>query len=1141
MNYSISLLVAVFWLLLISCRSDPNAIAKTSSEISIFKRISPAQSNVDFVNAIEEGLNTNVLMYEYFYNGGGVAIGDVDHNGYEDFFFTSNMGKNKLYLNQGNMVFKEVGEKAGVVGRLGPWTTGVSMADINGDGWLDIYVCNSGNVPEEKKKNQLFMHTGQLLDGIPIFEEEGSAYGLDIASTSTQGSFFDYDRDGDLDLFLLNHNPHTLPVLDEASTKDILTRRDPAGSQLFRNDDGFFVDVSQEAGIKNSSLSYGLGLGISDVNDDGYLDVYVCNDYTVPDYLYINNGRGGFEDQLGEYLGHTSHFSMGNDIADINNDGYPEIFTLDMLPEDHERQNLLMMPDNYEKFDFNLRMGFHHQYMRNMLHVNNGNQTFSEVGQYANISNTDWSWSALFADFDRDGWKDLYVTNGYLRDYTNLDFLKYMSDYILHNEGQIQRQNVLDLVHKIPASNLENYFFRNEKNFTFNKVVNYVDDVQPTNSNGAAYADLDNDGDLDLVVNNINQVATILENQSAGDDGYHYLKLRLTMDGGNTHAIGSRATVYTGSEIQTAEVMPVRGFQSSVTYTLYFGLGDADRIDSLLIEWPNGGREIWRDQEVDQLLSLHYDANDDEKSMEDEHRGMAKSIWTKNGEKGITGRRGGQREEVSSYFVEMPKLLSFSEPKTKINDFKRQPLLPNSLSFNSPCMAEGDVNGDGLSDVFVGGKHGQMATLLLQMPDGSFTKRGIFDFELHRDREDVDAVFIDVDDDGDLDLYVASGGYFQYKAEDERLQDRLYVNDGEGGFTFVDQALPQMLTSSACVSPADIDGDGDVDLFIGGRVIPGQYPVSPRSYILRNDGEGTFIDVTAELQKELLHLGMVTDAEWLDVNGDKVVDLMVVGEWMPIHVFVNVNGRLENHSNQYFKNSYSGWWNTLLVEDINGDGRVDVLVGNQGENTQIVPGPNSPIGMVYNDFDDNGSIDPILTKMVEGKEYPYVTRDELLDQITMMRSRFTSYASYANASLTEVFSEKEMEGGQRLEAHSFKTMAFLRSADGGYEELELPVEVQFSPIYAILPVDVEADGKTDLLFFGNAENARLRFGKYDANMGLLVRQFNGNQWQAVSQLESGFQIRGDVRSALLINNELLIGHHSDGILLFQLQGRQGEE
>lgn len=567
--------------------------ASTDVEVpKMFQLLGPDKTGIHFENTLTEGLNTNILMYEYFYNGGGVAVGDLNGDGLEDIYFTGNMVNNQLYLNKGDMVFENITETAGVDGRPGPWATGVTMADVNGDGLLDIYVCYSGSLPADKRKNQLFINKGVDENGIPKFEEEAEKYGIAISATSTQAYFFDFDNDGDLDLLLLNHNPKSLPVLDEAITEEIMQQRDPAGPQLFENMEGYFEEVTEEAGIVSAALSYGLGAGIADVDGDGFMDIYICNDYTVPDYLYMNNGDGTFTDKIQESMGHISHFSMGNDIADYNNDGFPDIFTLDMLPEENARQKLLMAPDNYEKFEFNLKVGFHHQYMRNMLHLNHGNGQFSEIGQLAGVSNTDWSWASLFADFDNDGFKDLFITNGYFRDYTNQDFLKYMSDFVRKYQG-LKRENVLELVYQMPSSNVVNYGFKNDGKLRFEDQTKAWGLDHVANSNGAAYADLDNDGDLDLIVNNVSQPAFIFKNNT--DTTRSFLKVKLVGEKQNRYGIGAKVTLFSGGKLQYLEQMPARGYQSSVSPILHFGLGDNAEIDSLWVEWPSGKieKKIW--------------------------------------------------------------------------------------------------------------------------------------------------------------------------------------------------------------------------------------------------------------------------------------------------------------------------------------------------------------------------------------------------------------------------------------------------------------------------------------------------------------------------------------------------------------------
>ncbi|MCY7349276.1 MAG: VCBS repeat-containing protein [Cytophagaceae bacterium] len=1086
---------------MMSCGSSSLSEKQTTAapiKPPLFTLMSAEQTQVDFSNTLSEGLNTNILMYEYFYNGGGVAVGDVDGDGREDLYFSGNMVPNRLYLNRGNLRFEDVTTAAGVAGREGPWKTGVTMADVNGDGRLDVYVCYSGNLPPEKRTNQLFINDGPDAQGVPHFSEQARQYGLDSPATSTQGVFFDYDRDDDLDLFLLNHSPKSLPVLDEASTAQLLRQPDPvAGTRLFRNDGNVFRDVTDGSGLSSSALSYGLGAGVTDVNADGWPDVYVSNDYTVPDYLYVNNQNGSFTNQIQQRVGHTSQFSMGNDVADINNDARPDVFTLDMLPEDNRRQKLLFAPDNYEKFNLTLRTGFYHQYMRNMLQLNNGDGTFSEIGQLAGISNTDWSWAPLFADYDNDGWKDLFVTNGYTRDYTNLDFLKYMSDFTQNSQSGLQRQNILELVYKMPSSAVVSYAFKNNGNLTFSNVSRAWGLTLPSNSNGAAYADLDQDGDLDLVVNNVNATAFIYRNDTDQLTKNQYLRVKLAGSGKNTAGIGAKVTLYQNGTLQYLEQMPTRGFQSSVSPVLHFGLGKAKKIDSLRVVWLTGKQQVLNNVAANQVLLL--------KEQE------AKTTYR-------------PAKPAPAVFREVTSPIAYRSAVTTTNDFKRQPLLVNPQSFAGPCLTKADVNGDGREDVFVGGGAGQAAGLFLQQANGQFTRSAQPAFETDAACQNTDAVFFDANGDGNPDLYVCSGGYGDFLPDDVRLQDRLYLNE-KGKFTKSLNALPQMRTSTSCVRVADVNGDARPDLFVGGRVVPGRYPESPRSYLLVNDGSGGilhFSDQTARLAPALQRPGMVTDAAWVDLNGDKRPELVVVGEWMPVLVFGFKNETLTDQTTAFFEKSYRGWWNKLLVEDLNGDGRPDLIVGNHGLNSQCRASDREPAEMVYKDFDDNGSIDPILCLYIQGKSYPYVSRDELLDQISLMRPRFPDYKSYADATLTEVFTPEELQGANRLSANQLATTYF-ENVLGKFREKPLPLAAQNSPIHALTVLDYDRDGKKDLLLGGNANRARLRFGKADANYGLLLRGDGRGQFSVVPQDQSGFGLRGDVRSILLMGNTLLFG------------------
>ncbi len=1083
------------------------AAVAEGQELKLFEPVPASKSGITFRNNITEDENHNALTHENLYNGGGVGTGDINNDGLDDVYFISNMRYNKLYLNLGGMKFKDITKGAGVEGREG-WKTGVTMVDINGDNLLDIYVCYSGKEGIEKRRNQLFINKGNLK-----FEEQAKAYGLDDPTYSTQGAFFDYDLDGDLDMFLVATNVRVLRGLEFDQAR---VGSDPyAGDKLFRNDDGHFTDVTQVSGIISNALGYGLGVAVSDLNKDGWPDVYVTNDYIEPDYLYINNQDGTFTNRLTESVQHISQSAMGNIIDDFNNDTWPDIFTSDMLSHDNKRLKLLYGPENYLEYARSVMQGFYHSSMRNMLQLNNANGTFSEIGQLAGVSNTDWSWAPLFADYNNDGWKDLFVTNGYFKDYTNRDFLKLKYDYYIQQARAREKADTFYLTTLMTSTPVHNYMYRNNHNLTFTDKSTAWGFEEVGFSNGAAYSDLDNDGDMDLVVSNQNETASLYRNMlRETNPGAHYIQVMLQGTGKNTSALGSMVYVYTSRGVQVREQMPSRGYQSSVSFKLHFGLAECETVDSLVVEWPGGKASTLSNVRADQTIAVSAETGKEKHP----DRPVPKTI-----------------------FLQAGSPLSFEHTEYGSNDFNRQPLLPYMISICGPIMATGDVNGDGLADLFAGGSKESPGKLFTQSADGTFKVSADFNFRDDLVCTDADALFFDADRDGDQDLYVVSGGYHDYARGDRALQDRLYLNSGSGRFRRTVDALPQMFNAKSCVCAADIDRDGDMDLFVGGHVMPGEYPLPQPSYFLVNDGTGHFQNMAQTMLPDLVAGGMITDAVWLDLNRDSWPDLITVGEFMPVRVFLNYEGKIfKEATNSWFKVPESGFWNCISVADFDRDGHMDLLIGNFGTNSQLKASDQEPVELTYKDFDNNGTVDPIITYYVQNESYPFASRNEIITQISSMRRKFPTYESYSTAKITDMFSPEDLKNATVLQANELRTVLF-RNTGSGFVKLELPIEAQFAPAHAIETVDYNHDGNQDFLLAGNKNAICVRLGVMDASYGQLFEGDGKGNFRYIPQQESGLSLTGDVRSLKVVSirdkQYLFAGVSNVGIVMYEMKGR----
>lgn len=1063
---------------------------------SVFTQLSPRRTGMKFENKLKFDKDFNIYTYRNFYNGGGVAMGDINDDGLIDVYLTANMGDNKLFLNKGNFEFEDITNKAGVAGKQG-WSTGVSMADVNGDGRLDIYVCNSGDVQGDNKKNELFINNGDL-----TFSEEAEAYGLADQGFSTHAVFFDYDKDGDLDMYLLNNSYRAIGSFD--LRKNEREKRDPeGGDKLFRNEGGKFVDVSEQAGIYGSIIGFGLGVTVGDVNRDGWLDIYVSNDFFERDYLYVNKGDGTFSEQLELQMGSISAASMGADMADINNDGLADIFVTEMLPQPNERLKTATTFDSWNRFQLSQQSGYFHQFTRNMLQLNNGDDTYSEIGRLAGVEATDWSWGALIFDMDNDGLKDIFVANGIFQDLTNQDYLNFIANEetkrsIITPKGVDYKK----LIDAIPSAPVSNYAFHNEGGLKFvNKAKEWGLDL-PSFSNGSAYGDLDNDGDLDLVINNVNMPLFVYRNETSALMPQHrYLKVELEGEKGNRWAVGSKLTAYHSDKTWYLEQMPMRGFQSSVDPRPNFGLGNTAQLDSLVVEWYDGKKTVLTQIKTNQTIRIkHEDAK--------EAAGKPAEVVIKTTLTPLAGNGGIDFRHQENLFV----------------DFDRDRLIYHMLSTDGPKVAVGDINGDGLDDFYIGGAKDQAGRMYMQLSAGRFKPVNEAVFEKDKLSEDTDALFFDADGDRDLDLYVCSGGN-EFSTGSTGLLDKLYFNDGRGNFARSPQYLPTGFESSSCVQAADHDKDGDLDLFVGVRLRPFLYGVPTNGYLLQNDGKGNFTDITATAAPGMREVGLVTDVLWMDFDGDKDPDLLLSGEWMPIKLFINTNGTYKETPAGL--ESTAGWWNCLKAADLDNDGDLDIVAGNHGLNSRFRASKEKPVTLYVNDFDQNGSAEQIICMYNGDKSYPMVLRHDLVSQMPGLKKKYLKYESYKDQTITDIFTPEQLKGALKREVYEFRSVLLINDGKGAFSIQTLPVEAQMAPMFGLLIADMDRDGLQDILMGGNFYGSKPEVGRYDASFGVFLKGDGKNRFTAVSPAYSGFKVAGEVRDIV----ELKTGANSRVVLV----------
>jgi hypothetical protein len=1045
---------------------------------TLFTLLPSSYTGVTFENRLTDTRDLNVFTYRNYYNGGGVAIGDLSGDGLPEIVLTSNEGGPKLYLNLGHFQFRDVTKDAGLA-EAGRWTTGVTLADVNGDGKLDIYVCHAGLKSGPLRANTLYINQG-MTGGIPRFKEMAAQYGLADTGYSTQAAFFDYDGDGDLDMFLIRNSPRPVARI---AVKNERNSRDPLGGhELYRYDGGHFVNVSEQAGIYGPTIGFGLGIAVGDVNRDGRPDVYVANDFFERDYLYLNNGNGTFREVLENAMPVSSYFSMGVDIADVDNDGWPDIYTSDMLPEDDYRLKTTQSFEPWTLYESKAREGFDHQLMRNMLQKNNGNGTFSDVGWQAGVARTDWSWAALIADFDLDGNKDIFVANGLAKDVTSQDYIAFLSNdqtLLAATRGGKERVDFASLINAMTSTKLPDYAFRNNGDLTFTKVSAAWGLDRPSFSNGAAYGDLDGDGAPDLVVNNVNDEAFVYRNNARSQlAANRFLQVNLVGEGGNPFAVGARVTLRTPDRQFMQELEPTRGFQSSVDYTLTFGVGRIDTVESVTVDWPDGRTSGMSHVGTNQRLTIR------------EADGAVAPRTTHEAPRTVF-------QDVTSTIG-----LDFRHQENDFVDFDREPLMPKMVSREGPFVAVGDVNGDGLDDFFIGGAKGQASALYVQRPNGSFvaTNRALFDAD--KISEDLGAAFFDANGDGKLDLYVVTGGN-EFSDQAPALEDRLYLGDGHGRLRKTTGMLPPLFTSGSRVAVSH------EYVFVGARVTPARYGITPPSALLKNDGHGHFTDVTARVAPELARVGMVTDALWADVDHDGRLDLIVVGEWMPITVFRNTGTKFERMAVRGLEHT-AGWWNRIITADFNGDGRPDFVVGNLGLNTRLHASPTQPTRLYVKDFDGNGFPEQILSMYENDKSLPLPLRDELTSALPSLKPRYPKYSDYAGQTVEQIFGSAVTDAVLK-QAETFASAIALSNRDGSYTLVPLPREAQIAPVYGILAGDFDHDGKLDLLLAGNFSGVQPEIGSMMASYGLMLHGDGHGAFTALDEAQSGFVVPGEAR------------------------------